>query len=171
LRSGVAVVLQDVFLFSGTILDNVTLRNPAITKEEVIAAAQMMGIHDFIMQLPNGYDYNVMERGATLSLGQRQLLSFIRALLYKPALLILDEATSSVDAHTEGLIQRAIELLTTGRTSIVIAHRLSTIQKAHQILVLDKGQILEAGNHRKLTDIFCPNLALLGIWALSLRKI
>jgi ATP-binding cassette subfamily B protein len=150
LRSGVAVVLQDVFLFSGTILDNVTLRNPAITRAEVIAAAQMMGIHDFIMQLPNGYDYNVMERGATLSLGQRQLLSFIRALLYKPALLILDEATSSVDAHTEGLIQQAIELLTTGRTSIVIAHRLSTIQKAHQILVLDKGQIVEAGNHQEL---------------------
>ena len=150
LRSELAVVLQDVFLFSGTILDNVTLRNPAITKAEVIAAAQMMGIHDFIMQLPNGYDYKVMERGATLSLGQRQLLSFIRALLYKPALLILDEATSSVDAHTEGLIQRAIELLTTGRTSIVIAHRLSTIQKAHQILVLDKGQILEAGNHQEL---------------------
>lgn len=150
LRSGVAVVLQDVFLFSGTILENVTLRNPAITRAGVIAAAQMMGIHDFIMQLPNGYDYNVMERGATLSLGQRQLLSFIRALLYKPALLILDEATSSVDAHTEGLIQRAIELLTTGRTSIVIAHRLSTIQKAHQILVLDKGQIIEAGNHQEL---------------------
>lgn len=150
LRSGVAVVLQDVFLFSGTILENVTLRNPAITRAGVIAAAQMMGIHDFIVQLPNGYDYNVMERGATLSLGQRQLLSFIRALLYKPALLILDEATSSVDAHTEGLIQRAIELLTTGRTSIVIAHRLSTIQKAHQILVLDKGQIIEAGNHQEL---------------------
>ena len=150
LRSGVAVVLQDVFLFSGTILENVTLRNPAITRAEVIAAAQMMGIHDFIMQQPNGYDYKVMERGATLSLGQRQLLSFIRALLYKPALLILDEATSSVDAHTEGLIQRAIELLTTGRTSIVIAHRLSTIQKAHQILVLDKGQIIEAGNHQEL---------------------
>ncbi|MEY3058936.1 MAG: hypothetical protein RL000_288 [Bacteroidota bacterium] len=150
LRSGIAVVLQDVFLFSGTILDNVTLRNPSITRGEVIAAAQMMGIHDFIMQLPNGYDYNVMERGATLSVGQRQLLSFIRALLYKPALLILDEATSSVDSHTEGLIQRAIDLLTTGRTSIVIAHRLSTIQKAHQILVLEKGQILEAGNHQEL---------------------
>jgi ATP-binding cassette subfamily B protein len=150
LRSGIAVVLQDVFLFSGTILENVTLRNPSITREEVVAAAQLMGIHDFIMQLPNGYDYNVMERGATLSLGQRQLLAFIRALLYKPALLILDEATSSVDAYTEGLIQRAIELLTTGRTSIVIAHRLSTIQKAHEILVLDKGQILEAGNHQEL---------------------
>jgi len=150
LRSGIAVVLQDVFLFSGTILENVTLRNPSIKREEVVAAAQLMGIHDFIMQLPNGYDYNVMERGATLSLGQRQLLAFIRALLYKPALLILDEATSSVDAYTEGLIQRAIELLTTGRTSIVIAHRLSTIQKAHEILVLDKGQILEAGNHQEL---------------------
>lgn len=150
LRSGIAVVLQDVFLFSGTILDNVTLRNPAISREEVIAAAQLMGIHEFILQLPNGYDYNVMERGATLSLGQRQLLSFIRALLYKPSLLILDEATSSVDAHTEGLIQKAIDLLTAGRTSIIIAHRLSTIQKAHQILVLDKGQILEKGNHQEL---------------------
>jgi ATP-binding cassette subfamily B protein len=150
LRSGIAVVLQDVFLFSGTIIDNVTLRNPAISRQEVIEAAQLIGIHDFIMQLPNGYDYNVMERGATLSLGQRQLLSFIRALLYKPAILILDEATSSVDAHTEGLIQRAIDILTAGRTSIVIAHRLSTIQKAHQILVLDHGEIIEAGNHQEL---------------------
>ncbi len=150
LRSGIAVVLQDVFLFSGTIIDNVTLRNPRISRHEVIEAAQLIGIHDFIMQLPGGYDYNVMERGATLSLGQRQLLSFIRALLYKPAILILDEATSSVDAHTERLIQRAIDILTAGRTSIVIAHRLSTIQKAHQILVLDKGEILEAGNHQEL---------------------
>lgn len=150
LRKGIAVVLQDVFLFSGTILENVTLRNPSISREEVIEAAKLMGIHDFILQLPNGYDYNVMERGATLSLGQRQLLSFIRALLYKPALLILDEATSSVDAYTEGLIQKAIDLLTTGRTSIVIAHRLSTIQKAHQILVLDKGKIVESGNHQEL---------------------
>lgn len=150
LRSVIAVVLQDVFLFSGTIIDNVTLRNPAISRQEVIEAAQLIGIHDFIMQLPNGYDYNVMERGATLSLGQRQLLSFIRALLYKPAILILDEATSSVDAHTEGLIQRAIDILTAGRTSIVIAHRLSTIQKAHQILVLDHGEIIEAGNHQEL---------------------
>ncbi len=150
LRSGIAVVLQDVFLFSGTIIDNVTLRNPRISRHEVIEAAQLIGIHDFIMQLPGGYDYNVMERGATLSLGQRQLLSFIRALLYKPAILILDEATSSVDAHTEGLIQRAIDILTAGRTSIVIAHRLSTIQKAHQILVLDQGEILESGNHQEL---------------------
>ncbi len=150
LRSRVAVVLQDVFLFSGTIMDNVTLRNPLITKEEVVAAAKMMGIHDFIMQLPNGYEYNVMERGATLSLGQRQLLSFIRALLYGPELLILDEATSSVDSSTERLIQQAIDVLTVDRTSIVIAHRLSTIQKANQILVLDKGEVVEYGNHQEL---------------------
>ena len=150
LRSRIAVVLQDVFLFSGTILDNVTLRNPLITKEEVVAAAKMMGIHDFIMQLPNDYEYNVMERGATLSLGQRQLLSFIRALLYGPELLILDEATSSVDSGTERLIQQAIDVLTAGRTSIVIAHRLSTIQKANQILVLDKGEVVEYGNHQEL---------------------
>ena len=150
LRSRIAVVLQDVFLFSGTIMDNVTLRNPLITKEEVVAAAKMMGIHDFIMQLPNDYEYNVMERGATLSLGQRQLLSFIRALLYGPELLILDEATSSVDSGTERLIQQAIDVLTEGRTSIVIAHRLSTIQKANQILVLDKGQVVEYGNHQEL---------------------
>jgi ATP-binding cassette subfamily B protein len=150
LRSRIAVVLQDVFLFSGTILDNVTLRNPLITKEEVVTAAKMMGIHDFIMQLPNDYEYNVMERGATLSLGQRQLLSFIRALLYGPELLILDEATSSVDSSTERLIQQAIDVLTAGRTSIVIAHRLSTIQKANQILVLDKGEVVEYGNHHEL---------------------
>ena len=150
LRSRIAVVLQDVFLFSGTILDNVTLLNPLIKKEEVVAAAKMMGIHDFIMQLPNGYEYNVMERGATLSLGQRQLLSFIRALLYGPELLILDEATSSVDSGTEKLIQQAIDVLTAGRTSIVIAHRLSTIQKANQILVLDKGEVVEYGNHQEL---------------------
>jgi ATP-binding cassette subfamily B protein len=150
LRSRIAVVLQDVFLFSGTILDNVILRNPLITKEEVVTAAKMMGIHDFIMQLPNDYEYNVMERGATLSLGQRQLLSFIRALLYGPELLILDEATSSVDSSTERLIQQAIDVLTAGRTSIVIAHRLSTIQKANQILVLDKGEVVEYGNHHEL---------------------
>lgn len=150
LRSGIAVVLQDVFLFSGTIIDNVTLRNPKINRQEVVEAAQLIGIHDFIMQLPDGYDYNVMERGATLSLGQRQLLSFMRALLYKPAILILDEATSSVDAHTEGLIQKAIDILTAGRTSIIIAHRLSTIRKAHQILVLDHGEIIESGTHQEL---------------------
>ena len=150
LRSKIAVVLQDVFLFSGSVMDNVTLRNPGISKEEVIHAAKLIGIHDFIMQLPGGYDYNVMERGATLSLGQRQLLSFVRALLYDPAILILDEATSSVDTQTEGLIQHAIDQLISGRTSIIIAHRLSTIRKANKILVLDKGEIKEMGTHDEL---------------------
>lgn len=153
LRSRIAVVLQDVFLFSGSVLDNVTLRNPAIKKEEVIQAAKLIGIHDFIMQLPGGYDYNVMERGATLSMGQRQLLSFVRALLYNPAILILDEATSSVDTESENLIQQAIEKLIAGRTSIVIAHRLSTIRKANRILVLDKGEIRESGTHDELLDL------------------
>ena len=150
LRSKIAVVLQDVFLFSGSVFDNVTLRNPDITKEEVIHTAKLIGIHDFIMQLPGGYDYDVMERGATLSLGQRQLLSFVRALLYDPAILILDEATSSVDTQTEELIQHAIDQLISGRTSIIIAHRLSTIRKAKKILVLDKGEIREMGTHDEL---------------------
>ena len=150
LRSKIAVVLQDVFLFSGSVIDNVTLRNPEIKREEVIRAAKFIGIHDFIMQLPGNYDYNVMERGATLSLGQRQLLSFVRALLYDPAILILDEATSSVGTESEGLIQHAIEQLIAGRTSIVIAHRLSTIRKANKIMVLDKGEIKEIGTHEEL---------------------
>ncbi|MEY4660523.1 MAG: hypothetical protein RLZZ42_475 [Bacteroidota bacterium] len=150
LRRGIAVVLQDVFLFSGSIFDNVTLRNPGISKDEVIKTAQMIGIHDFIMQLPGGYDYEVMERGTTLSLGQRQLLSFIRAMLMNPAILILDEATSSVDTHTEQLIQHAIRVLTAGRTSIVIAHRLSTVQMANRILVLEKGRVVEEGTHHDL---------------------
>ncbi|MEO6722481.1 MAG: ABC transporter ATP-binding protein [Ferruginibacter sp.] len=152
LRSRISVVLQDVFLFSGSVYDNVTLRNSSITKEEVIAAAKLIGIHDFIMQLPGGYDYNVMERGATLSLGQRQLLSFVRALLYNPAILILDEATSSVDTESEQLIQHAIDTLIAGRTSIVIAHRLSTIRKANKIMVLDKGEIKEIGSHDELIE-------------------
>lgn len=152
LRSRIAVVLQDVFLFSGSIYDNVTLRNPSISKDEVIHAAQMIGIHDFIMQLPGGYDYHVMERGSTLSVGQRQLISFIRALLYNPSILILDEATSSVDTQTEKLIQHAIDVVTAGRTSIVIAHRLSTIKKASKILVLDKGRIVETGTHEELLE-------------------
>ena len=152
LRSKIAVVLQDVFLFSGTVADNVTLRNPAIRKEDVISAARLIGIHDFIMQLPGNYDYNVMERGATLSLGQRQLLSFVRALLYDPAILILDEATSSVDTESEALIQQAIDKLIANRTSIVIAHRLSTIRKANKIMVLDKGQIKEMGTHEELIE-------------------
>lgn len=150
LRKNIGVVLQDVFLFSGSVMDNITLRNPAISKEKVIEASKMIGIHDFIMRLPGDYDYNVMERGATLSLGQRQLLSFVRALLYDPSILILDEATSSVDTESEMLIQKAIDKLIAGRTSIVIAHRLSTIRKADKIIVLDKGEIKEMGTHDEL---------------------
>lgn len=150
LRNGIGVVLQDVFLFSGTILDNITLRNPAISIQQVEEAAKMIGVHDFIIQLPGGYQYNVMERGSTLSLGQRQLISFIRALLYNPAILILDEATSSIDTESELLIEKAIDTLIAGRTSIVIAHRLSTIRKANQIIVLDKGELKEKGNHAEL---------------------
>ena len=150
LRSKIGIVLQDVFLFSGSVLDNVTLRNSDIKREEVIQAAKLIGLHEFIERLPGGYDYNVMERGATLSLGQRQLLSFVRALLFNPAILILDEATSSVDSESEALIQHAIEKLIAGRTSIVIAHRLSTIRKADKILVLDAGVVKEMGSHAEL---------------------
>ncbi len=150
LRSKIAVVLQDVFLFSGSVYDNVTLRNKNIKMEQVTEAAKIIGVHNFIMQLPGGYNYNVMERGATLSLGQRQLLSFIRALLYDPSILILDEATSSIDTESEILIQHAIDTLISGRTSIIIAHRLSTVRKADKILVLDKGEIKETGTHAEL---------------------
>ena len=150
LRKNIGVVLQDVFLFSGSVMDNITLRNPGISHEQVVAAAKMIDMHDFIMQLPGGYNYNVMERGGSLSLGQRQLLSFIRALLYNPSILILDEATSSVDTESEILIQHAIDKLIAGRTSIVIAHRLSTIRKASKIMVLDKGEIREMGSHDEL---------------------
>ena len=150
LRKSVGVVLQDVFLFSGSIIDNITLRNDQIPREKVIEAAKLIDMHDFIMQLPGNYDFNVMERGATLSLGQRQLLSFIRALLYNPSILILDEATSSVDTESEMMIQHAIDKLITGRTSIVIAHRLSTIRKASKIIVLDKGEVKEMGTHDEL---------------------
>ena len=150
LRKSVGVVLQDVFLFSGSIIDNITLRNPEIPREKVIEAAKLIGMHDFIMMLPGNYDFNVMERGATLSLGQRQLLSFIRALLYDPSILILDEATSSVDTESEMMIQNAIDKLIAGRTSIVIAHRLSTIRKASKIIVLDKGEVKEIGTHEEL---------------------
>jgi ATP-binding cassette subfamily B protein len=153
LRKNIGVVLQDVFLFSGSVVDNITLRNSAIPREKVIEAAKLIGMHDFIMQLPGNYDYNVMERGATLSLGQRQLLSFIRALLYNPSILILDEATSSVDTESEILIQKAIDKLIAGRTSIVIAHRLSTIRKADKIIVLDKGEIKEMGTHEELLSL------------------
>ncbi len=150
LRKGIAVVLQDVFLFSGSVMDNITLRDPSIKKEDVVRAAKMIGIHAFIEQLPGGYDYDVMERGGTLSRGQRQLISFMRALLFDPAILILDEATSSVDTQTEKLIQHAIEVLTSGRTSILIAHRLSTVREANRILVMDKGVVVESGTHEEL---------------------
>ncbi|MBL7725959.1 MAG: ABC transporter ATP-binding protein [Chitinophagaceae bacterium] len=152
LRKNIGVVLQDVFLFSGSVIDNITLRNPEISKEKVIEAARLIEMHDFILRLPGEYDYNVMERGATLSLGQRQLLSFIRAMLYNPSVLILDEATSSVDTESEQLIQHAIDTLIKGRTSIVIAHRLSTIRKANKIIVLDKGEVKEAGSHEELLE-------------------
>jgi len=150
LRKNVAIVLQDVFLFSDTVLNNITLRDSKITREQVIEAAKVVGAHDFIMQLPGGYDYEVGERGGVLSGGQRQLLSFIRAYVYNPSILILDEATSSVDSESESLIQEATDQLTKGRTSIVIAHRLSTIQKADKIVVLDKGEIKEQGSHSEL---------------------
>jgi ATP-binding cassette, subfamily B, multidrug efflux pump len=150
LRKNVGVVLQDVFLFSGSVLDNITLRNPEISKERAMEASKLIGMHEFIMQLPGGYDYNVMERGATLSLGQRQLISFIRALLYNPSILILDEATSSIDTESEMLIEHAIDKLISERTSIVIAHRLSTIQRADKIIVLEKGEIKEMGSHHEL---------------------
>ncbi len=150
LRSHIGIVLQDVFLFSGTIADNITLRNPDIPLGKVEEVAKMLGIHDFIMQLPGGYQFDVMERGNSLSQGQRQLLSFARALLYNPSILILDEATSSVDSESEQLIQHAIDTLIKGRTSIVIAHRLSTIRKANEIIVMDHGLITERGTHSSL---------------------
>ncbi|WP_424962428.1 ABC transporter ATP-binding protein [Ekhidna sp.] len=150
LRSHIAVVLQDVFLFSDSIYNNITLRNPEISREKVLEAAEMVGALPFIEKLPGGLDYNVQERGATLSVGQRQLISFVRAMVYDPKIIVLDEATSSVDTETEELIQSAIQKMMYGRTSIVIAHRLSTIQNANQILVLDKGEIVERGNHEEL---------------------
>jgi ATP-binding cassette, subfamily B, multidrug efflux pump len=150
LRSKIGLVLQDVFLFSGSVYDNITLRDNGVSREKVIEAAKLVGAHDFIMRLPGGYDYNVMERGATLSMGQRQLISFIRALVFDPAILILDEATSSIDTESEELIQHAIEKMIKDRTSIVIAHRLSTIQHANKILVLDKGELKESGTHDEL---------------------
>ncbi|MFY7826287.1 MAG: ABC transporter ATP-binding protein [Flectobacillus sp.] len=152
LRSKIGVVLQDVFLFSDTIENNITLGDKSITREKIIEAAKLVGAHDFIERLPDGYDYNVMERGATLSVGQRQLISFVRALVHDPKVIVLDEATSSVDTETEEMIQNAIAKLMKGRTAIVIAHRLSTIQNANKILVLDKGEIKEEGTHESLLE-------------------
>ncbi len=152
IRQHVAIVLQDVFLFSDTIHHNVTLHNESISREAVVEAAKQIGAHEFICALPNGYDFNVGERGGALSVGQRQLLAFMRAYVYNPSILILDEATSSVDTESEELIQKAIEKLTEGRTSIVIAHRLSTIQRADNIMVMDKGCIVQQGTHNHLLE-------------------
>lgn len=152
LRNQVAIVLQDVFLFSDSILNNITLKNENITLEEVEKAAKQIGIHDFIMTLPGGYQYNVKERGAMLSSGQRQLIAFLRAYVSKPSILILDEATSSVDAHAEQMIQYATDTITKDRTSIVIAHRLATIKQADKIIVMDKGLIVEQGSHKELLE-------------------
>ena len=152
LRKNIAMVLQDVFLFSDTILNNIRLGDDTITREDVINAAKEVGAHDFIMQLPDNYDYQVGERGGVLSSGQRQLLAFIRAYVYNPHILILDEATSSVDNESEELIQSATDKLTQGRTSIVIAHRLSTVQNADLIIVLEKGEVVEQGTHEELLN-------------------
>lgn len=153
LRKQIAIVLQDVFLFSGTVFENITLKDPNISLEQVIDASKMIGAHEFILRLPGVYNYQVMERGATLSMGQRQLISFVRALVFNPKILILDEATSAIDPETEGIIQHAIEKLIEKRTSIIIAHRLSTIQHADSILVLDKGKVLETGTHAELMKV------------------
>lgn len=153
LRSQVAVVLQEVFLFSGTILENLRLHNPAISLAQVQECCKQIGIHDFIMRLPGQYEFNVRERGNSLSQGQRQLISFARALLYQPKILILDEATASIDSESEQLVQKAIDTLIQGRSAIIIAHRLSTIRKADTILVLEKGQLVEQGSHEALMDL------------------
>ena len=153
LRKQIAVVLQDVFLFADTILNNITLNNPEITREQVLAAAKKIGVHEFINSLPGGYDYNVKERGVMLSSGQRQLIAFLRAYVSNPSILILDEATSSIDMYSEELIQKATETITKGRTSIIIAHRLATIINADKIVVMDKGLIVEQGTHQELLNV------------------
>lgn len=150
LRQQIAIVLQDVFMFADTILNNITLKNPDITEEDVRKAAKQIGIDEFFMSLPNGYHYNVKERGVMLSSGQRQLISFLRAFVTNPSILILDEATSSVDSHSEQLIQNATDKITKGRTSIIIAHRLATVKKADNIIVMDAGEIVEQGTHDEL---------------------
>ena len=153
LRGQIAVVLQDVFLFADSILNNITLNNPNISEEDVIAAAKEIGVHKFIISLPEGYHYNVKERGGTLSSGQRQLISFLRAYVSKPSILVLDEATSSIDTYSEELIQTATDKITKGRTSIVIAHRLATVKKADKIIVMDAGKIVEEGTHKELLKL------------------
>lgn len=152
MRTNTGLVLQDVFLFSDTIANNISLNDPTVPREKIVEAAKSIGAHDFIMKLPGNYDYNVMERGATLSVGQRQLIAFIRAYVFNPAILILDEATSSVDSESEMLIQQALDKLTLNRTSVIVAHRLATIKKADVILVFDKGEIVEYGTHTQLLE-------------------
>ena len=153
LRQQIAIVLQDVFLFADTIHNNITLNNPNISREDVIEAAKKIGVHKFIKTLPGGYDYDVKERGVMLSSGQRQLIAFLRAYVNNPSILILDEATSSIDTYSEELIQKATEKITEGRTSIIIAHRLATIVNADKIIVMDKGQIVEEGSHQELLKL------------------
>ena len=153
LRKNIAIVLQDVFLFSGSIFSNITLGDPQFTMQDVESAAKAVGAHDFIMKLPGNYQHEIGERGGMLSVGQRQLIAFIRAYVYAPQILILDEATSNVDSESEQLIQRATDKITSGRTSIVIAHRLSTIQKADRIVVMEKGELMEIGNHQELLQM------------------
>ena len=150
LRSHIAVVLQDVFLFADTIANNISLKDKTITVHDIEEAAKQIGVHEFINSLPGGYTYNVKERGTMLSSGQRQLIAFLRAYVSNPSILVLDEATSSVDTYSEKLIQRATEKITEGRTSIIIAHRLATVKKADKILVMDAGKIVETGTHKQL---------------------
>ena len=153
LRNHISVVLQDVFLFADSLYNNITLFNEKISRDKVINAAKELGVHEFIESLPGGYNYNVKERGIMLSSGQRQLIAFLRAYLIEPSILVLDEATSSVDSYTEDSIQQAIKTITNGKTSIIIAHRLSTIMNADKIVVLENGKIVEQGTHEELIKI------------------
>jgi len=152
LRSHIAVVLQDVFLFADTIANNISLKDKGVTLKDIETAAKQIGVHEFITSLPGGYEYNVKERGTMLSSGQRQLIAFLRAYVSNPSVLVLDEATSSIDTYSEQLIQQATEKITEGRTSIIIAHRLATIKKADKILVMDAGKIVESGTHKELLE-------------------